>query len=63
MAIVYVLIVKELILSHTIHTAELPCKGECSFGCANIAGEEQCYCPVGLELSILGGTQCVGKLS
>ena len=52
-----------LILSHIIHTANEPCGGECSFGCAIISGEEQCYCPVGLELSSPGGNQCVGTLS
>ena len=63
MAIVCALIVKGLILSLTIHTANVPCDGECSFRCAIISGEEQCYCPVGLELSSPGGTQCIGKLS
>ena len=45
------------------HTANLPCGGGCSFGCAVIDGEEQCYCQIGFELSSPGGTQCVGMLS
>lgn len=40
--------------------ADVPCDGECSYECAVIDGEEQCYCPTGFELSMPGGTQCVG---
>ena len=46
-----------------LHTANVPCGGGCSFGCAVIDGEEQCYCQIGFELSSPGGTQCVGILS
>lgn len=42
--------------------ADVPCDGECSYECAVIDGEEQCYCPSGFELSVPGGTQCVGTL-
>ena len=45
-----------------IHTADQPCMdgGGCSHICANVEGEEKCFCPLGLELSTPGGTQCIG---
>lgn len=33
----------------------------CSHICAVVNGVEECHCPVGFELSIPGGTQCVGR--
>ena len=49
-------------MSETVsRAANEPCGGGCSFGCAVIDGEEQCYCPIGYELSAPGGTQCVGR--
>ncbi|MCH9664555.1 MAG: calcium-binding EGF-like domain-containing protein [Gammaproteobacteria bacterium] len=40
-------------------TARERCDGMCLFGCcAVIAGEERCYCPVGLSLS--NGNLCEG---
>lgn len=41
-----------------------PCEngGECSHICAQVNGMAQCYCPLGLQLSMPGGTQCVGML-
>lgn len=40
-----------------------PCddNGGCSHICAVIDGQAQCYCPIGLQLSMPGGTQCMGK--
>ena len=38
----------------------MTCEGTCSHGCAVINGDEQCYCPTGLELLMPGGTDCVG---
>lgn len=42
--------------------ANVPCGGECSYRCAVINGEEQCFCPAGFELSLPEGTQCVGMV-
>lgn len=41
----------------------MPCEGACSYECAVIDGEDQCYCPAGFELLMPGGTQCVGMPS
>ena len=35
--------------------------GSCSHECAVVDGREQCFCPVGMELSPLNSTLCVGK--
>ena len=44
-------------------TADLPCASdnECSHGCAIVHGEEECFCPLGFELSE-DGTQCIGEM-
>ena len=33
----------------------------CSDICANINGEEKCFCPIGFQLSTPGGSQCIGN--
>ena len=43
-------------------SANVPCDGACSFGCAVVNNEEQCFCPVGFQLDAPGGLSCVGKL-
>ena len=42
-------------------SANEPCGGECSYGCAIVGGKDECYCPVGFTLS--EGTNCVGMLN
>ena len=32
----------------------------CSDICGVVNGTEHCFCPVGYELSIQGGTECIG---
>ena len=42
--------------------ADQPCDdGGCSDICAVIDGEAQCFCPLGYELCMPGGTQCAGE--
>lgn len=45
-------------------TVNQPChnNGGCSHGCAVVNEEAQCYCPMGYQLSVPGGSNCVGKL-
>ena len=45
------------------HVANEPCDAACSFACAVVSGQEQCYCPVGMQLNMAGGTQCIGEFS
>lgn len=42
------------------YAANVPCDGACSFGCAVVNNMETCYCPLGFQLDIPGGTQCIG---
>ena len=37
--------------------ADMPCEGECTYGCAVIDGEQECFCPAGFTLE---GTDCIG---
>ena len=41
--------------------AEQPCQDStCSHICGVINATEECFCPIGFELSTLGGSQCIG---
>ena len=46
-----------------ITIVDQPCDdgGGCSDICAVIDGEAQCFCSLGYELSMPGGTQCAGE--
>lgn len=47
-----------------VNTADLLCDGgvgSCSHECAIVDGKEQCFCPVGMELSPDDLTVCVGE--
>ena len=50
-----------LSLSSSLDAAEEPCQtSPCSDICGVVNGTEQCFCPVGYELSTPGGIQCIG---
>ena len=51
--------IHNIIISNNF-AAKVPCFGVCSFGCAVIEDEEQCFCPTGFELDGSNRTQCIG---